>query len=115
MKPIMAMVLTAALAVSGNFALAQGGGGAGGGAAGGATGGATGSAGSSIGGSSMGGTSGLSSPSGATTSGTTTGMGNHNPGVGDLSDPSVRANPGLDANGPCNGARSTSGNNTPSC
>ena len=47
---------------------------------------------------------------------TTTGIGNgNNPGIGDRSDPSIRASPGLDANGPCNGARSTSGNNTPSC
>jgi hypothetical protein len=47
---------------------------------------------------------------------TTPGLGNgSNPGIGDRSDPSIRANPGLDANGPCNGARSTSGNNTPSC
>lgn len=51
-----------------------------------------------------------------TTPSTTTGLGNgNNPGIGDRSDPSIRATPGLDANGPCNGARSTSGNNTPSC
>lgn len=46
----------------------------------------------------------------------TAGLGNgSNPGIGDRSDPSIRANTGLDANGPCNGARSTAGNNTPSC
>jgi hypothetical protein len=51
-----------------------------------------------------------------TTPSTTAGLGDgSNPGIGDRSDPSVRNNPGLDANGPCNGARSTSGNNTPSC
>ena len=51
-----------------------------------------------------------------TTPSTTAGLGDgSNPGIGDRSDPSIRDNPGLDANGPCNGARSTSGNNTPSC
>jgi len=51
-----------------------------------------------------------------TTPSTTTGLGNgNNPGIGNMSDPSVRSTPGLNANGPCNGARSTSGNNTPSC
>ena len=56
------------------------------------------------------------SPGVGTTPSTTPGIGNgENPGIGDRSDPSIRANVGLDANGPCNGARSTSGNNTPSC
>jgi hypothetical protein len=94
-----------AFALSGPLAFAQGAGGAGGSSGGGGTGGTAG--GSSIG-----------SPVGGagTTPSTTTGLGNgNNPGIGDRSDPSVRANPGLDANGPCNGARSTSGNNTPSC
>ena len=51
-----------------------------------------------------------------TTPSSTAGLGNgSNPGIGDRSDPSIRANVGLDANGPCNGARSASGNNTPSC
>lgn len=51
-----------------------------------------------------------------TTPSSTAGLGNgSNPGIGDRSDPSIRANTGLDANGPCNGARSTAGNNTPSC
>lgn len=64
------------------------------------------------------GASSIGSPVGGvgTTPSTTTGIGNgNNPGYGDRSDPSIRATPGLDANGPCNGARSTSGNNTPSC
>jgi hypothetical protein len=64
------------------------------------------------------GASSIGSPVGGvgTTPSTTTGIGNgNNPGIGDRSDPSIRATPGLDANGPCNGARSTSGNNTPSC
>lgn len=51
-----------------------------------------------------------------TTPSTTTGLGNgNNPGVGNESDPSIRATPELNANGPCNGARATSGNYTPSC
>lgn len=98
MKMITTMVLTAALAFSSELAFAQG-------TTGGISGGTTGA--SSIG-----------SPVGGagTTPSTTTGLGNgNNPGIGDRSDPSVRASPGLDANGPCNGARSTSGNNTPSC
>lgn len=58
----------------------------------------------------------ISSPGVGTTPSNTVGIGNgNNPGYGNMSDPSVRANPGLNANGPCNGARSTSGNNTPSC
>jgi hypothetical protein len=58
----------------------------------------------------------ISSPGVGTTPSTTAGIGNgNNPGYGNMSDPSVRMNPGIDANGPCNGARSTSGNNTPSC
>lgn len=64
------------------------------------------------------GASSIGSPVGGvgTTPSTTTGIGNgNNPGIGDRSDPSIRATPGLDANGPCNGAQSTSGNNTPSC
>jgi hypothetical protein len=63
------------------------------------------------------GNSSVGSPIGGpgTTPSTTTGLGNgRNPGIGNMSDPSVRT-PGIDANGPCNGARSTSGNNTPSC
>jgi hypothetical protein len=100
MKKIPTMMLAAALALSSSFAFAQGAGGAGG--AGGVSSGTAG-IGSSVGG------------PGSTPS-TTTGLGNgNNPGFGDRSDPSVRLNPGLDANGPCNGARSTSGNNTPSC
>jgi hypothetical protein len=64
------------------------------------------------------GNSSIGSPIGGpgTTPSTTTGLGNgNNPGIGNMSDPSVRSTPGLNANGPCNGARSTSGNNTPSC
>jgi hypothetical protein len=64
------------------------------------------------------GASSIGSPVGGvgTTPSTTTGIGNgNNPGIGDRSDPSIRATPELDANGPCNGARSTSGNSTPSC
>jgi hypothetical protein len=64
------------------------------------------------------GASSIGSPVGGvgTTPNNTTGIGNgNNPGIGDRSDPSIRATPGLDANGPCNGARSTAGNNTPSC
>jgi hypothetical protein len=100
MKKITTM-LAAVLALSSSLAFAQGAGGAGG---------STGAV--------NGGTSGFGSPVGGpgTTPTTTTGLGNgNNPGFGDRSDPSVRLNPGLDANGPCNGARSTSGNNTPSC
>jgi hypothetical protein len=50
---------------------------------------------------------------GATTPGNPN-MGSGNSGVGNMSDPSARLG-GVNANGPCNGARSTSGNNTPSC
>src|ERR1700742_1836029 len=51
-----------------------------------------------------------------TTPSSTAGLGNgSNPGIGDRSGASIRANTGLDANGLCNGARSTFGNNTPSC
>jgi type IV secretory pathway TrbL component len=101
MKKITTMMLAAALASSSSLAFAQGAGGAGGSAAGVSS-----------------GTAGIGSPVGGagTTPSTATGLGNgNNPGFGDRSDPSVRLNPGLDANGPCNGARSTSGNNTPSC
>jgi hypothetical protein len=104
MKKITTAVLTGVLALSSGFAFAQGVGGTGG-SVGGISGGTAGA--SSIG-----------SPTGGvgTTPSTTTGLGNgNNPGIGDRSDPSVRVNPGLNANGPCNGARSTSGNNTPSC
>jgi hypothetical protein len=100
---MIGIILAAAFAISSNFASAQGVGG------------------SAVGGEISGGTTGASSigsPVGGagTTPSTTTGIGNgNNPGFGDRSDPSVRLNPGLDANGPCNGARSTSGNNTPSC
>jgi hypothetical protein len=96
MKKIPTMMLAAALALSSSLAFAQGAG------AGGVS----------------SGTAGIGSPVGGpgSTPSTTTGLGNgNNPGFGDRSDPSVRVNPGLDANGPCNGARSTSGNNTPSC
>jgi hypothetical protein len=99
MKKIVTTILATALAFSSSLAFAQGAGGAGG-----------------VGVSS--GTAGIGSPVGGpgSTPSTTTGLGNgNNPGYGDRSDPSVRLNPELDANGPCNGARSTSGNNTPSC
>lgn len=102
MRTIATMALTAALAFSSNLAVAQ---------IGGAAGGST--VGSSAGSPSIGGTFGVYSP-GATTPGSPN-IGAGNPGIGDRSDPSIRSSPGLDANGPCNGARSTSGNNTPSC
>jgi hypothetical protein len=105
MRTIVTIVLTAPLALLNNLAVAQNGG------ANGTAGGNT--VGSSIGSSSIGGTFGVYSP-GATTPGSSN-IGAGNPGIGDRSDPSIRASPGLDANGPCNGARSTSGNNTPSC
>jgi hypothetical protein len=97
------ILVAAILAFSSSLAFSQAGGGGAGGAGGGTA------AGSAAGGSAAGSSSG-------TTSGTATGVGHvGSSGVGDSSDPSVRANPGLNANGPCNGARSTSGNNTPSC
>lgn len=107
MNKIATAIFVIALGISGSSAaFAQ--------AAGGAA-GAGGSVGSSVGSAPTSGTSSFSQGAGTTPS-TTTGLGNgNNPGYGDRSDPSVRANPGLDANGPCNGARSTSGNNTPSC
>jgi hypothetical protein len=104
MKTITTMALATTLALSSSLALAQGVGGTG-----------------SVPGEISGGTSGpssIGSPVGApgTTPNTRVGLGNgNNPGIGDRSDPSIRSTPGLDANGPCNGARSTSGNNTPSC
>jgi hypothetical protein len=104
MTKITTIVLAAALALSSDLAVAQS---SGSGAVG------TGTVGSSIGSSSIGGNFGVYSP-GATTPGSTN-IGAGNPGIGDRSDPSIRASPGLDANGPCNGARSTSGNHTPSC
>jgi hypothetical protein len=101
MTSLKVMMLSAAFTVSSSFAFAQG-------AAVGVGEVNGGTSGSSFSGSPIGGV--------GTTPSTTTGIGNgNNPGYGDRSDPSVRANPGLDANGPCNGARSTSGNNTPSC
>lgn len=94
-------VLCVALAFSNSFAFAQGAAVGVGQVNGGTT--ALGSIGSPVGGY-------------GTTPSTTTGLGNgNNPGIGNESDPSIRDTPGLDANGPCNGARSTSGNNTPSC
>jgi hypothetical protein len=104
MRTITTMVLAAALALSNNLAIAQSSLGGVNGAVGGST------VGSSTGSSSIGG---VYSP-GATSYGSPN-IGAGNPGIGDRSDPSIRATPGLDANGPCNGARSTSGNNTPSC
>jgi hypothetical protein len=103
------IIVAAILALSSSLAFAQAGGGGAGGAGGGAAGAGNSAGGTSAGGSAAGSSSG-------TTSGTATGVGHvGSSGVGDSSDPSVRANPGLNANGPCNGARSTSGNNTPSC
>jgi hypothetical protein len=105
MRKITTMVLAAALALSSSLAFAQGTAGIGGSSGGGS-------------GTITNGYSSIGSPIGGygTTPSTTTGLGNgNNPGIGDRSDPSIRATPGLDANGPCNGARSTSGNNTPSC
>jgi hypothetical protein len=107
MKKITTIVLAAAFIFSSNVAFAQGNGGVGGSSPGGVGSGTITNGNSSIG-----------SPIGGpgTTPSTTTGLGNgNNPGIGNMSDPSVRANPGINANGPCNGARSTSGNNTPSC
>jgi hypothetical protein len=106
MGKIRTTVIVAALSLSSSLAFGQG------------TGGVGGSPGGQAGNVITNGYSSIGSPIGGygTSPSTTTGIGNgNNPGIGDRSDPSVRANPGLDANGPCNGARSTSGNNTPSC
>jgi hypothetical protein len=100
MKKIKIMMLSAALVFSNNLALAQGAAGPGSGFSG------------------VNAESSIGSPVGGVgnTPSNTTGLGNgNNPGIGDRSDPSIRNTPGLDANGPCNGARSTSGSNTPSC
>jgi hypothetical protein len=99
-RNIMTLMLAAGLALSSSLAVAQGAG-AGNGVSSGAAGGNATS------------TFGVYSP-GATVPGSPN-IGGGNPGIGDESDPSIRATPGLDANGPCNGARSTSGNHTPSC
>ena len=104
MRKVKTIALAAAVAFSSDLVVAQSGGA---GTAGGST------VGSPIGNSPISGNFGVYSP-GATTPGSTT-IGAGNPGIGDRSDPSIRASPGLDANGPCNGARSTSGNHTPSC
>lgn len=107
MGKITRIVLASAISLSSSLAFAQG------------TPGIGGSSGGGVGsGTITNGFSSIGSPIGGigTTPSTTTGLGNgNNPGIGDRSDPSIRATPGLDANGPCNGARSTSGNNTPSC
>jgi hypothetical protein len=101
MRKVTTTVLAAALAISSTFALAQG--------VGSSTGGI-------YSGSFIGNPPDVPTFGAGTTRSTTAGLGNgSNPGIGDRSDPSIRASPGLDANGPCNGARSTSGNNTPSC
>jgi hypothetical protein len=100
MTQIKTMVLVGTLALSSNLAVAQ-------------TSGGSAAGGSSIGSLPIVGNFGVYSP-GATTFGSSS-IGAGNPGIGDRSDPSIRSTPGLDANGPCNGARSTSGNHTPSC
>jgi hypothetical protein len=100
MKKITTVILAVGLVFSNNLSFAQGAVGTGNGFGG------------------VNADSSIGSPVGGvgTTPSTTTGIGNgNNPGFGDRSDPSIRNTPGLDANGPCNGARSTSGNNTPSC
>lgn len=101
---ILRVVLAAGFALSSSLAFAQVTGGSG-------TAGGVATAGSIN--SSTAGTFGVYSP-GATVYGSPN-IGAGNPGIGDESDRSIRASPGLDANGPCNGARSTSGNYTPSC
>ena len=107
MMKILTVVLLAWFALPSTLAFAQVTGGVTTGAASGvATAGSTGN-------SSFAGAFGVYSP-GATAYGSPN-IGAGNPGIGDESDRSIRASPGLDANGPCNGARSTSGNFTPSC
>jgi hypothetical protein len=96
MQKIAPIFLAAAFLLSSSVAFAQGTGG---------TSGAAGSAPITNGNSSIG--SSIGGP--GTSPSTTTGLGNgRNPGIGNMSDPSVRT-PGINANGPCNGARSTSG------